>query len=153
MLLHRPSRRHGAALVETAVVISLTLLFLMGIFEYGRFVMTLQMLEAATREGARFAIVRTNDPDADIEEAVRARLLTLDEQLDSFTVEVTAKTLRDYTTPANDGTLRTTWDDAGINDGIYVRVTANYHPMLPSFLQMPSSIPITVQTVMYSEAN
>src|SRR5438045_2938233 len=55
----RPTTRPGATLVETAVVISVTLLILFGIFEYCRFVMTKQLMENAAREGARFAVANT----------------------------------------------------------------------------------------------
>ncbi|MCX7700921.1 MAG: pilus assembly protein, partial [Gemmataceae bacterium] len=54
-----PRSRRGATLVETALVISIFLMFLFGIFEYGRFVMTRQLMENAAREGARWAIANT----------------------------------------------------------------------------------------------
>lgn len=151
-MMTQPVRR-GATLVETAVVMSLALLFLMGIFEYARFLLTLQMLETAVREGARFAVVRTNDPKADIEQAVRDRLVGLDQKLPGFKIEVRARTLRDYADPGNDGQELDRWDNAGINDGIAVKVTANYQPIVPSFLGMPAIIPLEVQSVMYSETN
>ena len=45
------SRRRGATLVETAFVLSLCILFLLGIFEYGRFVFLRHVLTNAAREG------------------------------------------------------------------------------------------------------
>src|SRR5262249_47275373 len=59
----RPPRasRPAATLVETSVVISIALLFMFGIFEYGRFVMTKHLMENAAREGARWATVHTYD--------------------------------------------------------------------------------------------
>ena len=54
----RINRRRGAATVEFALVAPVFLLLLMGIFEYGRMVMVQQMLVAASREGARTAIVQ-----------------------------------------------------------------------------------------------
>src|SRR4029079_17974059 len=48
--------RCGAAAVETALVLPLALLFLFGIIEYSRFVMTLQVVTNAAREGARYAV-------------------------------------------------------------------------------------------------
>lgn len=145
--------RRGVTLVETAFVLGLVLLFLLGIFEYGRFLLTLQVLETATREGARFAVVRTNDPQADIEGAIRERLAGLDQKLPGFQVEISSRVLRDYEVPANDGKPLDNWDDAGINDGIVIKVTANYRPVVPAFLGMPADIPLQVQTIMYSEAN
>src|SRR5580692_10919305 len=56
-------RRTGAHLVELAIVAPIFFLFLFGILEYGRFVMTLQIMTNAAREGARYAVVTTNDPN------------------------------------------------------------------------------------------
>src|SRR5438874_2410866 len=57
----RDSQRRGATAVETAVVISIALLFIFGIIEYGRFVFFLQVADNAVREAARYAAVHTND--------------------------------------------------------------------------------------------
>jgi hypothetical protein len=53
------SARHfrGQALVEFALVAPLFLLLLFGIIETGRFIFYYEMLNNATREGARYAIV------------------------------------------------------------------------------------------------
>jgi Flp pilus assembly protein TadG len=58
------ARRTGAHVVELAVVAPIFFLFLFGILEYGRFVMTLQIVTNAAREGARYAVVTTNDANA-----------------------------------------------------------------------------------------
>src|SRR5204862_7766525 len=50
------SVRRGAATVEMALVLPIVLLFLFGIFEYGRYFMTVQLMNNAAREGARYAI-------------------------------------------------------------------------------------------------
>ena len=42
--------------METALVLPVALLFLFGIMEYGRFVMTQQVLTNAVREGCRYAV-------------------------------------------------------------------------------------------------
>ncbi len=47
----------GQALVEFALVVPLLLILLLGIFEAGRYVVLLESLNNATREGARYAIV------------------------------------------------------------------------------------------------
>ena len=46
-------RRNATTLVETAIVISVCLLFLFGIVEYGRFLMIQHLINNAAREGAR----------------------------------------------------------------------------------------------------
>src|SRR5262249_57611914 len=80
----RPPRasRPAATLVETSVVISIALLFMFGIFEYGRFVMTKHLMENAAREGARWATVHTYDgTTAGVQDAVDAKLSTGRQQL------------------------------------------------------------------------
>src|SRR2546423_4106633 len=53
---HPIRRSRGAATVEMALVLPIVLIFMFGIFEYGRYFMTLQLLNNAAREGARYAI-------------------------------------------------------------------------------------------------
>jgi hypothetical protein len=56
-LLSRRVREGGQALVEFAFVLPVFLLLLYGIIEFGRYVYTVQILNNAAREGARYAIV------------------------------------------------------------------------------------------------
>ncbi|MBX3442916.1 MAG: pilus assembly protein [Planctomyces sp.] len=51
-----PDRRRGAAVVETALVLPLFLMVVMGVIEFGRAFMVAQLLTNAAREGARTAI-------------------------------------------------------------------------------------------------
>jgi Flp pilus assembly protein TadG len=57
----RRSRRYGATAVETAVVMVPLIMFLMGVFEYGRFLMDRNVLNNAVREGCRYALVNNTD--------------------------------------------------------------------------------------------
>src|SRR5438876_6470734 len=78
----RRRSRVGATLVETAVVLSILVLILFGLFEYGRFVMTKQLMENAAREGARWATVHTYDgTTAGVQDAVDAKLSVGRQQL------------------------------------------------------------------------
>jgi hypothetical protein len=68
----RSGRRRGAgqALTEFALVVPFFLLVLYGIIEFGRYVYTVQVLNNAAREGARYAIVHgeeSNCPSGPIE--------------------------------------------------------------------------------------
>src|SRR5262249_9184381 len=45
-------RRRGAVVVETAVVLGTLLMVILGVLEFGRYVMMQQILNAAAREGA-----------------------------------------------------------------------------------------------------
>ena len=51
------SRSRGQAMVEFALVAPILFVLLLGLFEAGRFVLNLEALNNATREGARYAIV------------------------------------------------------------------------------------------------
>jgi hypothetical protein len=53
----RPGRDRGQALVEFALVAPMFFLLLFGIIEAGRFIFYYEVLNNATREGARYAIV------------------------------------------------------------------------------------------------
>src|SRR5271157_2974326 len=68
MMQSQPNRARasrGAAVVETALILNVLLLGLLGVFEYGRIVMLRQLMFNAAREGARLAIVGTAaDPEA-----------------------------------------------------------------------------------------
>jgi TadE-like protein len=52
-----PERWGGQALVEFTLVAPMLFLLILGVFEGGRYVLFLETLANATREGARFAIV------------------------------------------------------------------------------------------------
>jgi Flp pilus assembly protein TadG len=60
--LHRPTRRRGVTVVESAAVMSVFLLLLFGMFEYCRFLMVLHVTNNAAREGARYAVVNVDKP-------------------------------------------------------------------------------------------
>jgi Flp pilus assembly protein TadG len=54
--------RRGVTIVEAALVLSVFLMLLFGIFEYCRFLLVLHVTNNATREGARYASVHLNKP-------------------------------------------------------------------------------------------
>lgn len=60
------ARRRGAAIVEMAFVLPVFLMFVFGIFEYGRFLMMHQVLHNAARDAARWAVVRSAAPEGAI---------------------------------------------------------------------------------------
>src|SRR5262249_18958615 len=83
--INRKARRHGMTLVEAALVISTVFLLLFGIFEYGRFIMTRQVLESAAREGARYAAVHTHGKNtADVQDYTFTALADEQIQLEGF---------------------------------------------------------------------
>jgi Flp pilus assembly protein TadG len=72
-IAHPPSKtrrcRHGVTVVECAVVLSVLLLFILGIVEFGRVMMVQHILTNGAREGARRAVV-ANPNQAEVEAAV-----------------------------------------------------------------------------------
>src|SRR5206468_9278790 len=64
------NRRKGATVVETAMVLLPILMLTFGIFEYGRFLMHLNMYNNAIREGCRYAVV--NNTNSTVNTATKA---------------------------------------------------------------------------------
>src|SRR5512134_4022081 len=64
------SDRRGAALVETALVLPIFFMVVLGIIEFGRAMMVAQLLNNGAREGARLAIM-TGSTNTEVDTAVR----------------------------------------------------------------------------------
>jgi Flp pilus assembly protein TadG len=79
------SRRHqaGQSLVETALVLPILLLILMGIFDFGRAVFAFNAVSNSAREAARLAIVNQNTAGV-VDEGKHAAI-----GLDPDTIDVT----------------------------------------------------------------
>lgn len=151
---HRKNGRRGAYVVEAAAVISMVLLLLFGIFEYGRYLFVLQVAENAAREGARMAVAHTNDKvSADITQRVTDRLAGVGNQITGLQITLNGVILIPQQSTETAGQLLPDWTEASYTDGIWVEITGTYRPILPTFLRMPAGIPITVRSVMYSEGN
>src|SRR5262245_44861152 len=95
----RPGRRsrRGLAVVESAMVLSVFLLLLFGIFEYCRFLLVLHVTNNAVRDGARYAAVRVNTDSAllttvenDIKNYTTARMGSANKQIEGYQVAVYA---------------------------------------------------------------
>jgi Flp pilus assembly protein TadG len=157
-------------MVEMALVVSVCLMFLFGIFEYGRYLMTLQTLTNAAREGARWASVNTDDPNAnptlDVQQYTLSKMAGLDQQLQGsgggswvYTNEIQVFKADPNTgnpLDANNNVVIWTsasYTNAGFEQAIAVKITGQFIPNLPSFLLMGNAIPIQAQAIMYSEAN
>ena len=141
---HRSPARRGAVAVEAAFVISIFLLFVFGIFEYGRVVMLYNLLVNATREGGRYALVHSQDATvvADVTTQVQQRLSI---QVGQFT------TLQVSVYPTNNPTAAL--NTLNPDDPITVKVTGKFNTLLPSLLKLPPSITLTSATVMTCEGN
>lgn len=146
-------RRKGATLVETTFVLMLVLTFMMGIYEYGRYIFTLQIVENAAREGARYAIAHTQDKTmADITAHISSKVTGADSQLSNYAVTVTAMVLKPKSGQTA-GTVIPDWTDASPTDGIVVEISGDYTPILPGLMYLTSTLPVRAKAVMYSEGN
>jgi Flp pilus assembly protein TadG len=149
MLMRKPPvvRRTAAALIETAVVVTVFLLLLFGVLEYCRYLFVMEVTNNAAREGARFAVVNTNDTTltADAIALVNAKMGNVSQQLQSYKVQV-------YAADVNGNNIGAA-ANAGFGQYIAVQITGNYVPILPTFLRMGSTIPVNVKILMCSEAN
>lgn len=149
----RPSRRRGAAVVEAAVVLPVILLFLFGVIEYGRCLMTLHLAQNAAREGCEYAAKHTSpitiegvtegNATSDVSDVVLSRLV--------------GQCLRDQTVNVylsdSKGTNLGTWTAANAGQYICVEVTGVYQFTLPRLLLLPSTMSLSVKSVKRSEGN
>jgi Flp pilus assembly protein TadG len=151
----RPRSCRGAAIVETALILSIALVFLFGVFEFGRVLMMRQLLDNAAREGARLAVVGTDRlTTQDIRDCVTRRMAG--QTLSNMSIQV-------YKADLTTGSSIGSWTDAALGDGIAVTISGIYQPLIPVKFAVPMmSTPITLLTgprpmsakaVMFSEAN
>jgi Flp pilus assembly protein TadG len=72
----RGARRSGATAVEVAMVLLPLLMFVFGVFEFGRMLMAWNLLNNAARSGCRWALANNQDPTitADVTTQVTNRM-------------------------------------------------------------------------------
>jgi len=98
----RKGRRRGATAVETALVLIPTVMFMFGVFEYGRLVMDWNVLNNAAREGCRYAVVNNTAStiNTDVTNVVTTRLGREASSFSGLTVTVSG-THGGVSTPVN----------------------------------------------------
>ena len=138
-------RRRGRTLVEMAFVLSICLMFLLGLFDFSRVIMIRQLVTNAAREGCRYAVVNTSTATTGQIQTYVTNYLC-GQQIKSLTINVYEA---DPTTGANIGS----WTNAGLTNSIGVQVTGTIGTMTPTFSLLPSSLPVQATCVMSSEAN
>jgi Flp pilus assembly protein TadG len=138
-------------LVEAALVMSICLLFILGIMEYGRLMMTKQILDNAAREGARYAVVSTTSvTTAQVQNVVDTSMAGQGAQLADYNKTSSITVFKaDPATGANIGS----WADTRFGEAIGVQITGTYQPVLPIFVFLPGNITLQGSCVMRSEAN
>lgn len=175
MRLNRP-RRRGVTIVESALVLSIFLMLLFGIFEYCRFLMVLHVTHNAARDGARYAAVNVNCPSDQvdarktaIQDYTKARMKGVENQFsgavqvavypcDSAGLALATPVIRSKSTtgaapyPDPFGSAPyTPWNNAAFTERVAVTVKGNYSPLLPSLLFMQTTMPIEVTAITASE--
>ena len=171
-------RRRGATIVEAALVLSLFLLFLFGLFEYSRFLLVHQLLANAARDGVRYASVNTDKSSTfvttdefgatNITEYVRNESKSADKWIESFAVNVYPcdnAQLMNMTTPVIAPKVGyTSWNQASFTERLAVEITGVYRPVLPvmwlpnggglrvSFYGSGNTVPVRVVAVSNPES-
>jgi Flp pilus assembly protein TadG len=143
--------RRGSTIVETAFVLNIVLLGMLGIFEYGRIVMYKQLMTNAAREGARLAVAGT----ASNPETTTQQITTT---VNNFLAGQTLRNISIQVFQANPSTGANigAWDQAPFGGAIAVKVEGDYIPLIPvSFGILSKSQPLhlTSTSMMLSEAN
>lgn len=164
----RHPRRSGTTLPETALVLSAFLMFLMGIFEYSRFLMILHISNNAARSGARYACVNVSNPStfdtvaydgqACIHDFVRGEMGGAHTLIDAFSITVfpcdNAQLYADPSVITSKGGSPA-WNDASFSERIAVRINGNYKPILPGFVFFytggASVVPLNIAATSTSE--
>jgi hypothetical protein len=140
--------RSGTTLVETALVLSLLMLFLFGIFEYARYLLVNQLLANAARDGARYAATNVDKSgtfvtvDEGGKDCIRDYVIQeakgADKWVENFAVSVfpcdTSDTTGIYANPPviKPKASYASWNEASFTDRLGVQIDAKYRPVLPA---------------------
>jgi Flp pilus assembly protein TadG len=159
--LRRPRRRAGAAIVEAAFVLPMVLLFIMGLFEYGRYFLMIHICENAVAAGAAYACKHTSqivisgttygNATTDVTNIINSNLGT--QQLASPTVSVYLSDALGNAVADSAGNNPGLFTNAGVGQYICVKLTGTYTFIPASMLGLPSTKTETFITVRRSEAN
>ena len=145
----RSRSRRGSVVVETAIVLSVLLTGLLGIFEYGRLVMIRQLMNNAAREGARMAIVSTTSQPTTATQQITDTVNTClaGQAIQNVVIQIYQA---DPTTGANLGP----WNLTPYGGSIAVQIDGDFVPVIPTSLGIiPVRIHFTSLSMMLSEAN
>jgi Flp pilus assembly protein TadG len=158
-----PARRprSGAAAVEMAMVLPVLILFVFGIYEYGRFVFTYTTATNAVRDGCRFAIVNTQTlaTSTDVQTVVNNKMAGVVNSIGSYKVTVF------YADPSASGLAASPpvlqdnplfpvpngWKTAPFPDKIAVQMTGVYRPVAGQIIGLPLAINLNINALMTSE--
>ena len=150
---HRLTGRTGSVTVEMALVLPLVLLTLVGVFEYGRYEMTVQLFDNAARAGVRYAIVHLQPVTID-GQTYGNSLADVANVVNTAAAGATLSGQAVQIFASDDlGNNLGNWTDAQPGQSITVKITGNYQVAVTRFLGLPSSLPIVAQATMNAESN
>lgn len=147
LIRQRSGRRRAATIVETAFVLIPLSMLIFGVFEYGWLLMNWNLLNNASREGCRFALVNNTSTtiDTDVQTVVTNFMAGKDANFNSFTVTVSG-------THAGVAYTGTGVNNLVAGDLITVTVSGQYRCMnVVPFLKLPTTISITSSVTMVCE--
>jgi Flp pilus assembly protein TadG len=147
------NRRTGAVVVEAAMVLPMVLLFLLGIMEYGRYLMTVHLCTNAVTLGAAYAAKHTS--------SIYLDNVSYGNQNSNVTTVVTNAMAGQQLSGQNIAVFQSdavgnnigTWTAAQAGQFVCVQITGTYQFMIPKLLGLPSSATQTFQAVRLSEGN
>jgi Flp pilus assembly protein TadG len=149
----RSRQRRGASAVEFAFVSIVFFMFMMGVFEFARYLFTQQLLNNAAREGARYAVVNIDT----------ATTTTVQNYVDSYLAGQGGNALLSYSSTSSITVFQadpTTGLDTGLNwqnstwgSGIGVSISGTYQPIVPGLIKLTGSLSVKATCTMTVEAN
>lgn len=158
MIISSPQcqRRPAGVVVEMAVISVVCLMFMFAIFEYGRVTMMQQIMENASRAGARLAVVTATSyvapatATANVDAVINSQMAN---------VKLTNLTISLY--QADDaGNNIGAWTSTPFGKNIVVQIDADCPNLFPTWGFLPNSskttpnaIHLTAKTMMRGEAN
>jgi Flp pilus assembly protein TadG len=155
------SRRHGAALVEAALVLPIVLIFIMGLFEYGRYFLMVHVCNNAVSAGANYACKHTTSivlngatygsAVSDVTNTVTATVGT--QQLAGSTISVYLSDSTGNAIADSYGNNPGSFTNAAAGQYVCVKLTGTYTFVLTSCLGLPSTSTQTFTAVRRSEGN
>jgi Flp pilus assembly protein TadG len=139
--------------VELAVVMLPFLLFILGVFEYGRFALARHMVVSAARNGARLATVNTDVQGVHANLSTAQVTAAVNQNLAGSSLENVQ--IRIYRANEAGNWVNDNWEVATYQQNIAVQIDANFRPLFPTFGMLSptksGSIPLAGKSVMRSE--
>ena len=154
--LDRKRRRSGLVIVEAAVVIMVTLMLILGIFEFSRWLMIENVCSNAARNGARMAAARTDTlTTTQLVNYIESMMPKSARPFLSYNKNTNIKVFNCDKNGVRIGSASDldTWKNAGFDDYIGVEISGNYKPIVPLSFVGVSTIKIRSFALVYSEAN